>query len=275
MKILNTLIFSVLLLTTASAYADTVITLNRDRTPAVCSVNNDPVQQSYILVETNNEAEAVLVLFAGGSGKLNLADQTLGINSNNFLVRSRHFFAGHKFHIAVLDAATDFLSCPEGLRGHRLSFEHGSDIAAVIEDLRIRYPNKAIWAVGTSRGSTSAAQAAAVLAAGSSGPDGIVLSSSVTRPSATGNTVLDVALEIISVPTLIVAHREDSCVVTPPGDSKSIKTRLTSTPKSAIRIISGGLPALSEACGALSPHGYFGVELRVIKKISHWIKKRL
>ena len=275
MKTRNTLVFFVLLVTTAPLYADSVVTLDRARTPATCALDSNPVQQSYILVESGTDANAVLVLFPGGAGKLNIADQMLGINSNNFLVRSRQLFAGHGFHIAVMDAATDYLSCAEGLRGHRLSTEHSSDIAAVIEDLRFRYAGKPVWTVGTSRGSTSAAQAAAVLAAGSSGPDGVVLSSSVTRPSPLANTLLDVALESISVATLIVAHRDDACPVTPPGDSQSVKTRLISTPKSAIRFFSGGLPALSEACDALSPHGYFGIEHRVIRQMSHWIKKQL
>ena len=275
MKVRNALVLIVLLLSIASAHADTIVTLERSRTPAACALDNNPVQQSYILVETNTDARAVLLLFPGGTGKLNIADQMLGINSNNFLVRSRHLFVGHDFHIAVMDAATDFLSCPGGLRGHRLSTEHSSDIAAVIEDLRFRYAGKPVWTVGTSRGSTSAAQAAAVLAAGSSGPDGVLLSSSVTGFSASANTLLDVALESISVPTLIVAHHDDACPVTPPGDSQNIKMRLISTPKSAIRIFSDGLPAISEACDALSPHGYFGIEHRVIRKMSRWIKKQL
>lgn len=275
MKILKRLTLAILILVAMPAFADSVVTLDRGRAAAACSGSNDPVEQNYLLVEGPPEARAVLLLFPGGSGKLNIATQKIGINSNNFLLRSRHLFAGHKFHVAVMDAATDFLACAEGLRGHRLGSEHGSDMAAVIEDLRLRYPAKAVWTVGTSRGSTSAAQAAATLAAGSSGPDGLLLSSSVTVPGVTGNTVLDVALESVAVPTLIVAHREDACFVTPPGDSRGIRDRLISAPKATIRKFSGGLAPLSDPCNALSAHGYFGIEAHVIRHLSHWIKKRL
>jgi hypothetical protein len=64
-----------------------------------------------------------------------------------------------------------------GLRGHRLPGRlHGDkylqDLAAVMNDLRGRYPNLPLWAVGTSQGTISAAVAAANV---SPPPDGIVL----------------------------------------------------------------------------------------------------
>jgi hypothetical protein len=99
---------------------DQVVTFERARALAGCApAPVAPIEQSYILVEAAPAAtaKAVLLLFAGGTGKLAIADQQLDINSNNFLVRSRHLFAAQGFHVAVMDAATDFLTCPLGLRG--------------------------------------------------------------------------------------------------------------------------------------------------------------
>ena len=209
---------------------------------------------------------------------MNVDQKQFGINrSENFLVRSRHLFASFGFHVAVIDAASDFLSCPSGLGNLRLSDEHVSDIKAVIDDLRTRHPGLPVWVVGTSMGSVSAAQAAAELPEGTGGPDGLVLTSSVTNPGSDPNfkTVLSVDLESITVLTIIVSHKEDTCQATPPLDTKAIKKRLTSTHNIQTQTFSGGFTPLSVECEALSNHGYFGIEPTVVKGIVKLIQKYL
>jgi len=261
---------------TFSHAGDVVVTLDRsDRDRVDCATTEDPVEQSYILTAVPG-AIATLVLFPGGAGKLDVADWRLSINAANFLVRSRHLFASFGFNVAVMDAATDFLSCPFGLRGRRLSEAHVSDIQAVIQDLRGQYSGLQVWVVGTSRGTISAAQAAAELPAESGGPDGLVLTSSVTRSgSPPSNLICEVALETITVPTLIVTHKQDECPVTPPEDTKAIKDRLISAPRVHTRYFSGGFDPLSPPCEALSYHGYFGIEPRVVGRIAKWIEKQI
>lgn len=260
------------------AHADIVVTLDRseDREPVSCAKSYEPVEQSYILIEVP-DAIASLVLFVGGGGGLSIHDWQLHINSTNFLSRSRHLFASFGFNVAVIDAATDFLSCDYRLRGERLNPKHVSDINAVIQDLRMRYPELPIWAVGTSRGSTSAAQAAAALSPELGGPDGLVLTSSVTRSTTAPNhlSVFDVDLENITVPTLITTHKKDECWVTPPEDTKAIKDRLVSVPKVHTRIYNRGFEPISDPCQALSYHGYLGIEPKVVKNIAKWIEKQI
>jgi dienelactone hydrolase len=254
--------------------ADFVVTLNRsDRDTASCSTTGDPIMQRYILIEVP-DAIATLVLFVGGHGKINV---TSCIRTVNFLYRTRHLFGGHMFNVAVMDAATDFLSCPYGLINERLSTEHVSDIDAVIQDLRTRFPEKEVLVVGTSRGTISAAQAAAALPQMLGGPDGLVLTSSVTRESSNTakDTVLDVELEEITIPTLIVYHVGDQCYVTPPDDTYLIKNRLLSASKIAVKRIRGELYPLTDECNPLSNHGYFGDENLAVETIAAWISKNL
>ena len=255
--------------------ADEVVTLNYAR-----AGGGAPVSQSYILLHDGDTAltianpRATLLIFVGGRGRLRVSDEELNIDAVNFLLRSRHPFASSgPFNVAVMDAASDFLALPNGLRGQRTSVEYLEDMRRVIADLRVRFPGLPVWAVGTSRGSTAAAQAAAELSP-AQGPDGIVLTSSVTVDVAGANSLNDVALEKIAVPTLVTAHRQDACSVTPPGEIKAkIIARLTGT-KPKAKIFVGGLSAISEACGALSPHGYFGIETTAVRFISRWIRKR-
>ena len=142
--------------------------------------------------------------------------------------------------MALVDAASDFLDHNHndtrdangflhgsGLRGHRLpnrlyGDKYLQDLAAVMNDLRGRYPNLPLWAVGTSQGTISAAVAAANV---SPPPDGIVLTSSLTGPSALED-LQSVDLEAINVPALIVTNQDDACSVTKPEDSQALRCGL-------------------------------------------------
>ena len=153
---------------------------------------------------------------------------------------------------------------PDRLYGDKFQ----QDLAAVMSDLRARY-RLPLWAVGTSRGALSAAVAAAYV---SPPPDGIVLTSSLTGPSATGD-LQSVALESVDVPALVVTNKDDECPFSKPDDSKALKLRFTASPTVHVMIFDGGSAPLSEACEPLAGHGYFGIEQKVIEAISTWIKK--
>ncbi len=166
------------------ASADEVITLNYTR-----AAGGATVSQSYLLVHEGDPGLtianpiATLLLFVGGGGRLRLSNQQLHIDAVNFLLRTRHLFAARgPFDVAVMDAASDFLNSglfPKGLRGQRVSAQYLEDMQRVTSDLRARFPGLPIWAVGTSRGSIAAALVAAQLNR-PQGPDGVVLTSSVT-----------------------------------------------------------------------------------------------
>jgi dienelactone hydrolase len=260
--------------------------------------NANPALVRYLLIDPSNadpttdgfapiDPIAVLMLFIGGDGTLNLTLTQENTGSTNFLARTRYHFAAEGYIVALVDAAPDFLDHNHedtrdasgflhgsGLRGHRLPNRlHGDkylqDLAAVMNDLRARYPNLPLWAVGTSQGTISAAVAAANV---SPPPDGIVLTSSLTGPSALGD-LRRVDLEVINVPALIVTNEDDACSVTKPEDSKALKMRFTASPRVQVRNFDGGSTPLSDPCESLSGHGFFGIEQKVIEAVTKWIKR--
>lgn len=273
------IIFSIFLLAPSPAHGliDSItvesITLERD------PVEGDPpVIQRYNLIKVEN-AVGTVILFAGGNGKVGVGDGQLSIGVANFLVQSRFYFAAEGFHVVVIDTASDFWKLPDGLYGQRTSYEHLSDILAVINDLPDKLGETGpICLIGTSRGTISVGAFAA------EGPpdsiDCIVLTSSVTRPRASfpmAQNLLDhVDLELIFAPSYLVAHENDLCDVTPPSDIEVLKSRLSvGSPKVKAKIFEGGTTTLTNECNPLSAHGFFGIEPNVVKDIGKWIRKTI
>jgi pimeloyl-ACP methyl ester carboxylesterase len=244
------------------------------------------VKQDYFLIEpvdTNHNADlepelpakAVLVLFTGGGGTLGLGDNQISLRTANFVVRQRWAFAAAgPYIVAVIDASRFWIDISAGgnLRGKRITNKHMVDVANVVQDLKNNF-GLPIWLVGTSRGTISAAAAAARLAnIGPANDDGLVLTATLTNDADPDEEVFDVPLHLIDVPTLIASHEDDSCSTTPPEDGALLAAALTGAPKVKLeKLFKGGLAAISDACSALSPHGFFGIEAKVIKKIARFI----
>lgn len=217
------------------------------------------VTQQFLLVRPDAAPVASVVLFTGSEG-------VVRVTGGNFLVRNRQRFAGEGFLVAVVDMPSDRKT---GYGWFRTSKEHAQDIAGIIGALRREAPVP-VWVVGTSMGTVSAANAAARLKDG--GPDGVVLTSSVTRRSAVArSTVGDVDLEEIRVPTLVVHHESDRCVVTPLVDASMLTRLLKRAPKKAFMTFQGGAP-VGDPCGGFSAHGFMGIDAAVVTAIADWIK---
>jgi len=122
--------------------------------------------------------------------------------------------------------------------------------------------------VGTSRGTISAARAAAELA---SPADGLVLTSPLTGPSGAGD-LGGVDLESVVAPALVVTNKNDACPVTRPEDAADLKKRLVSSERVRVLFFKGGSQPLTDSCDSLSSHGFFGIEQRVIDAVAKWIK---
>ena len=220
-----------------------------------------------LLVGIPNSPVAVVVLFAGGHGALNIRDDgQFGWGRGNFLVRSRKLFQEQGITTVVIDAPSDKIST--GLYHFRNSADHARDVAAVIRHLRARF-SLPVWLVGTSRGTESVANAAIRLKTDL--PDGIVLTSSMLAYNKNGTQLLFMELETITVPTLIVHHKSDECSVTPYDGVESLRSKLISSRKIDVLEYQGGTPK-GGVCDAFHYHGYHGIEANVIKDISDWIK---
>ena len=106
----------------------------------------------------------------------------------------------------------------------RMSKAHADDIDAVAAYLK-KQAAVPVWVVGTSMGTFSAAGGAI----GAKGVDGLVLTSTITRSKpdwkiagSHPNGVASMALQEVTVPTLIMSHRKDGCAITPAADAPKL-----------------------------------------------------
>lgn len=244
---------------------------------------NDPAIVRYILIDPGNadpardgfmplERVAVLVLYIGGEGTLAFTPNQVNTGSPNFVARNRYHLAAEGFVVAVVDAANDFNARSNGLAGRRLGPLHLEDLRAAMADLRNRYPNVPIWAVGHSRGTLSATVTALSVEPPA---DGLVLLSSLTGDPANPSEDLSaLEVEAIRAPALIVSHQGDSCAFTNPDDSRALRKRFIASERAKFRDFSGGSAPLSDPCDPLAPHGFFGIDQKVVDAITKWIRHR-
>jgi pimeloyl-ACP methyl ester carboxylesterase len=245
----------------AQSQAQEIITLS----------TRDGVTQSYLLLQPENKTpQAVALLFPGGGGNIRLRLEHGGIHfsPNNFLVRSRELFVRHGVAAAVIDAPSDQQS---GMNDDfRSETAHRSDIQTVLADLGKRFPATPIFLVGTSRGTVSAAYLGSAL---TPGLGGVVLTAAVYLPSGrrarhggAGLSRFDFAS--IKAPLLLVHHRNDGCNVTPYHAAQELAAR------HPLISVSGGKPAESAPCEALSEHGFLGREAETVEAMVNWMLKK-
>ena len=228
------------------------------------------VSLSFLLLEPS-QPKAVVLLFAGGRGRLGLSQSSRSVSlkwgRNNFLVRSRALFVQQGLVVALIDAPSDRLSKPGLLGGFRTSNTHAKDIRQVIEWLRLRY-ELPVWLVGTSRGTESVAHLGIQI---QDLITGLVLTSSMTVRDKKGKAVTDLPIGEIKRPVLLIAHKQDACAKTPPQGVFQISRMLTAA-KPEVRLFEGGSIPRSKPCKALSYHGFLGIELQVVVEIAGFIK---
>jgi pimeloyl-ACP methyl ester carboxylesterase len=208
-------------------------------------------------------ASASIVLLTGGAGGIGLKESVP--TSNNFLIRSRDYFAGHKFNVAVVGRPSDIrdLDYPS-----RISAEHVEDLRQVVGYLK-KDTALPVWLVGTSRGTVSAT--AAAVAFGNQELAGIVLTSSVTSTSKAG-AVPQQRLDAIGIPVLVLHHQYDACWVCRPREVPRIISGLKNAPVKKLVMVDGGGAPGGDPCEALHWHGFIGMEQEAVDIIGSWIK---
>lgn len=222
-----------------------------------------------ILWMPRDGAVASVILFPGGTGRIEITKHGDIEREGNFLVRSRDEFASHQLNVAVFDAPSDHYT-KKGMKTDffRDSAEHAEDISAVVSYIK-KQTTVPVWLVGTSRGTESAANGAIIL---QGQVDGLVLTSSMTEENNKGVSLPEMQLHEIKVPTLVVHHEEDECRVTTPEGAEVIKDALTQASKVELKYFSGGDDPISKPCKAKSAHGFLGIEEKVVKYITDFIK---
>ena len=223
--------------------------------------------QSYLLMHNAPPPKAVAVLFPGGEGLLKLRTEAGSVRfsqGGNFLVRTRGMFRDDQVAVAIVDSPSDQQRA--GMAdGFRTGRAHVQDIAAVVEDLKTRFPGAKIFLIGTSRGTLSAAYAGRSLG---DAVDGVILTSSVFHAGRNGIGLFGYDFGGIKAPLLFVHHVYDGCRACPYRDAESLGRRFP------LISVSGGKPAESDPCESFAAHGYFGREAETVAAIKSWMLGR-
>ncbi len=238
--------------------------------PQVVDIPTRPGVTQRLLLLRPAQPQAVVLLLAGGHGGLRLFDNgTPRWGDNNFLVRTRALFAEQGLAVAVLDVPSD-RQRPPFLEGFRQTAEHASDLKATIAWLRSQW-GLPVWLVGTSRGTQSVAFVATELA-GSEGPDGIVLSSSILADERS-RAVPAMPLERIRVPVLVLHHERDGCRLCAFSQVPALMDGLKSSPRKQLLAFTGGVSE-GDPCHAMAHHGFNGIEADVVRQAAAWMLAR-
>ena len=234
------------------------------QTVQVVDVPSRPGVHQRILLITPDAPKAAVILFAGGGGDVNIGDDGRLGNAGNFLVRSRALFAAHGLLVAVIDKPSDRVD----LGNFRETDRHVADVKAVMAWLRSR-TKIPLWLIGTSRGTQSVAYAAVQLLGDEQAPQGIVLTSSMLGANREA-TVLDMDVDRLKLPVLVVHHEQDACRYCQFSDIPALMAKLNSSQRKALISFSGG-QSVGNVCKARAYHGFNGIESSVVDKIAAWI----
>jgi alpha/beta superfamily hydrolase len=235
----------------------------------VVDIPTRPGVMQRILVLVPEKPKACAVLFAGGHGGLQIGkDGALSWGTNNFLVRSQRLFAEKGIMTILIDAPSDRQSAPF-LAGYRQKSEHVTDVKSVISWVREKQPKLPVWLIGTSRGTQSAAYVGTELAGNSEGPDGLVLTATILSDGKS-RAVLEMPLEKLTIPVLVVHHKEDGCSHCKFEKTTQLVERLSGSQRKDLQSFVGGIDK-GDPCEALSHHGFNGLENDVVGSIVAWI----
>ena len=213
--------------------------------------------------------KVVVISFVGGLGAIGLEKRAqkgpvkFGPGAN-FLVRIKDLMTDADIADVIVDSPSDQL--PGGMSdAFRLGSDHATDIRALTRDLKQRFPGAKIFLLGTSRGTISAAALGASLA---DVVQGVVLTSTVTNADRMGSALSRFEFGSIKVPVLLVHHRDDGCRTSPYSGAERLSKRFP------LVSVSGGDPPRSDACEAMSQHGYLGREAPTAQAIRNWMLGR-
>lgn len=188
-----------------------------------------------------------IILVPGGTTLLKIAADGTS-KSRNFVMRIRPQLLGAGFALAYVDDP--------------------SDLQPIIA--RMRAVKRPVFLLATSNGTGVAANAAATL--GAAGPDGVMLTSTVTRNSREVNRSAEfVDYSKIAVPVLFVHNTNDTCAVSPPSGVAPLMARFPAG-ADVTRIDVTSAVTGSDPCEAAAAHAYVGIEADVAAKIVAWMR---
>jgi hypothetical protein len=220
--------------------------------------------QRVLYSPARRDTKGIIVMFPGGTGEIDIEKSGRVKNAKNFVVRSDDLWRERGYGIVLVDALEH-----QSMRGQRSSTAYADLTKRIIEFAR-RQANVPVWVLGTSQGSIAAMNAASH--AGVTQIAGLILTESVSILGGSHETVFDAHPEDVHVPSLVVANVDDRCNVAPPSMAQSIAQAIRHAPTTVLTV-SGGEQRSRDDCASLSPHGYYGIEEKVVDNIVDWMQK--
>ena len=204
----------------------------------------------------------IIVMFPGGTGDVGIERDGTIRHDDNFVVRTRELWAQRGYGVVIVDAIGH-----QSMRGKRSALAYAT-VTREILAFAHSVSNVPVWVMGTSQGSIAAMNAASHTEHW--GLAGVMLTESVSVLGKSQETVFDAHPQDVRVPALIVANRDDRCWVAPPSKANAIADAMRNAP-STVLFVEGGTTQSSNACSSLSPHGYWGIDDKVVGEIENWM----
>jgi hypothetical protein len=249
-----------------AACGDEVVTL--DTRPGVT--------QSFLLLESRGAAKGAVIMLPGHEGKVEfrktadegyeVKDQGGGLTAHRAM---RETLRKSGFAVAVIAPPSDRAWLDPWFRK---SAEHLEDMRNVIGYLQKRYGSNP-YLQGHCLASFSAASVVSRLK--SDGISGLILSS--TRSTGKDGSVTDFERGTVSVPVLLVHHRDDSCPQSPYRNIEGVKDFYrASAPKVDVITVTGGASRAKRKQQSCQDgyHGFKGTQKDTAKAIASWLLGR-
>jgi pimeloyl-ACP methyl ester carboxylesterase len=215
-----------------------------------------------------DDATAAVILSEGGGGGVNLRSAS---EDNGILSRHRDRFAKHGFAVALMNAPPDRKKFKGGMSPKfRRTKKHVQDVDAVVGWMKQK-TGLPVWLIGVSNGTVTASFYAIH---GNHDLAGAVLLSSITEAASSKvhKSIVELGLDRVRVPVLVLAHKKDGCKHTPPSGAARIVAALTASPNAKSKIFSGGRTKGGDPCLPRSYHTFYGIEGEVVAAIADFIK---
>ncbi len=220
--------------------------------------------QRVLYSAAKRQTKGIVIMFAGGTGELEIGKNGYVKNAKNFVVRSSDLWREKGYGIVLVDALDH-----QSMRGQRSSAAYAEVTRNIVAFAR-EQASVPVWVLGTSQGSIAAMNAASH--AGRTQIAGLILTESVSIAGGSHETVFDAHPGDVRVPALVVANTDDRCEVALPSMAKEIAQSIRFAP-ATILTESGGVQHSRDDCASLSPHGYYGIEDKVVGDIVTWMQK--
>jgi len=245
-----------------------------------------PVTVDYKVFEPTVNPEALILLFTGGQGNAGIdVDPEVEevSNQNNFLVRSAQVFAEKGYLAIIVDQPSvgDLLVENNGKAYYdlyRVSQFQSMDIVNILAAENT--DSLPVYFMGTSRGAISAYSQSRLA-------NGVSLSSPVTVQNQSflylgfsdeSNEIVSLTPDYVSVPTQIVAHKNDNCSVSPHDEAYEFFQSITQVETEFVDEF-GEKESLGDLtnnpCNAKTNHGFIGIENAVVGKMTDWVKTQV